>query len=150
MNVTEKFSPAPAAGAPKVSRAKRGPSIADVAKEAGVSAQTVSRVSNGLSNVEESTRAKVESAMKALGYRPNRAARALKSGQFKSIGVIMFTLSSFGNMKTLDAIVQAAGDAGYSISLIPMPDPTSSKFPTPTTACANSRLTVSSSFLTPS
>lgn len=127
MNVTEKFSQAP--GAAKVSRAKRGPSIADVAKEAGVSAQTVSRVSNGLSNVEEKTRAKVERAMQALGYRPNRAARALKSGQFKSIGVITFTLSSFGNMKTLDAIVQAAGETGYSISLIPMPDPTSSKFP---------------------
>lgn len=113
----------------KPKRAKRGPSIADVAKEAGVSAQTVSRVSNGLTNVEEGTRKKVEVAMKALGYRPNRAARALKSGQFKSIGVIMFTLSSFGNMKTLDAIVSAASDAGYSISLIPMPDPSSSKFP---------------------
>lgn len=116
-----------AAAMPK--RAKRGPSISDVAKEAGVSAQTVSRVSNGLSNVEESTRQRVEKAMQALGYRPNRAARALKSGQFKSIGVIMFSLSSFGNMKTLDAIVSVASEAGYSISLIPMPDPSSSKFP---------------------
>ena len=128
-NITHNSSPTAESGAPTQLRARRGPSIADVAKEAGVSAQTVSRVSNGLSNVEEKTRQKVEAAMAALGYRPNRAARALKSGQFKSIGVIMFTLSSFGNMKTLDAIVSAASEAGYSINLIPMPDPSSSKFP---------------------
>ncbi|WP_426990600.1 LacI family DNA-binding transcriptional regulator [Pseudarthrobacter sp. Y6] len=105
-------------------RAARGPSIADVAKVAGVSSQTVSRVSNGLTNVEESTRKRVLEAMKELGYRPNRAARALKSGQFKSIGVIMFTLSSFGNMRTLDAIATAASQAGYSITLIPLSDAT--------------------------
>lgn len=67
--------------------------------------------------------------MRLLGYRPNRAARALKSGHFTTIGIIMFTLSSVGNMKTLDAIAQAASESGYSISLIPMPDPASSKFP---------------------
>ena len=109
--------------APK-KRATRGPSIGDVAKAAGVSAQTVSRVSNGLTNVEETTKNRVLDAMKQLGYRPNRAARALKSGQFKSIGVIMFTLSSFGNMRTLDAIATAASRAGYSVTLIPVQDPT--------------------------
>ncbi|WP_426998291.1 LacI family DNA-binding transcriptional regulator [Pseudarthrobacter sp. N5] len=105
-------------------RASRGSSIADVARAAGVSSQTVSRVSNGLTNVEETTKNRVLEAMKELGYRPNRAARALKSGQFKSIGVIMFTLSSFGNMRTLDAIATAASQAGYSVTLIPLPDPT--------------------------
>lgn len=105
-------------------RASRGPSIADVARAAGVSSQTVSRVSNGLTNVEENTKNRVLEAMKQLGYRPNRAARALKSGQFKSIGVIMFTLSSFGNMRTLDAIATAASQAGYSVTLIPLSDAT--------------------------
>ncbi|MFJ5955261.1 LacI family DNA-binding transcriptional regulator [Paenarthrobacter sp. NPDC092416] len=109
---------------PGSARASRGPSIADVAQAAGVSAQTVSRVSNGLTNVEETTKNRVLAAMKQLGYRPNRAARALKSGQFKSIGVIMFTLSSFGNMRTLDAIATAAAQAGYSVTLIPVHDPT--------------------------
>ncbi len=52
----DKFSPARGSAPIKAPRAKRGPSIADVAKEAGVSAQTVSRVSNGLSNVEEHAR----------------------------------------------------------------------------------------------
>ena len=42
--------------------------------------------------------------MRELGYRPNSAARALRNGEFRSIGVIMFTLSTFGNTRTLDAI----------------------------------------------
>jgi DNA-binding LacI/PurR family transcriptional regulator len=103
---------------------RRGPSMADVAREANVSGQTVSRVSNGRENVDTETRERVLAAMRKLGYRPNSAARALRSGRFHSIGVIMFTLSSFGNMRTLDAIATAATDAGYSITLIPVPHPT--------------------------
>src|ERR1700685_386182 len=68
-----------AAGAPR-------PSMADVARLAGVSSQTVSRVSNGHSNVDEQTRARVVAAMQTLGYRPNGAARALKSGRFHTVG----------------------------------------------------------------
>src|SRR3954451_10949279 len=100
-------------GVPVVRR--RGPSMADVAREAGVSGQTVSRVSNGRSNVDEATRSRVLAAMQKIGYRPNSAARPLRSGRFRTIGVIMFTLSSFGNLRTLDAIAIAAADAGYSI-----------------------------------
>lgn len=97
---------------------RRNPSLADVAKAAGVSSQTVSRVANGLDNVQPSTRLQVEAAMKQLGYRPNRAARALRTGRFKSIGVVVFTLESFGNMRTVAAIAAAAAAAGYSITLI--------------------------------
>lgn len=103
---------------------RRGPSMADVAREAKVSGQTVSRVSNGRENVDADTRERVLAAMRKLGYRPNSAARALRTGRFHSIGVIMFTLSSFGNMRTLDAIAIASADAGYSITLIPVPHPT--------------------------
>jgi DNA-binding LacI/PurR family transcriptional regulator len=63
-------------------------------------------------------------SMKTLGYRPNRAARALKSGRFQTIGVIMFTLETFGNMRTLDAIAMEAAQADYSITLIPVSDRT--------------------------
>ncbi|WP_022885885.1 LacI family DNA-binding transcriptional regulator [Glaciibacter superstes] len=105
-------------------RASRGPSMADVAREAGVSSQTVSRVSNGQNNVDAATRDRVIAAMQLLGYRPNSAARALKTGRFRSIGVIMFTLSTFGNMRTLDAIATASAQAGYSITLIPVALPT--------------------------
>jgi DNA-binding LacI/PurR family transcriptional regulator len=66
----------------------------------------------------------VLAAMRKLGYRPNSAARALRSGQFRNIGIIMFTLSSFGNMRTLDSVAIAAVNAGYSITLIPVPHPT--------------------------
>ena len=102
----------------------RGPSIADVAALAGVSSQTVSRVANGLMNVGAETRDRVLAAMEEIGYRPNSAARALKTGRFQSIGVIMFTLSTFGNMRTLDAIATAAAQAGYSITLMPIAVPT--------------------------
>ncbi len=98
--------------------------MADVAHHAGVSSQTVSRVSNGLSNVDESTRQRVLDSMQTLGYRPNGAARALKSGRFNTIGVIMFTLGTLGNMRTLDAIATEAAKADYSLTLIPLPDPT--------------------------
>ncbi len=98
--------------------------MADVARHAGVSSQTVSRVSNGHSNVEELTRQRVLASMSELGYRPNRAARALRSGKFRSIGVIMFTLSTAGNMSTLEAIGREAALAGYSITLLPVVAPT--------------------------
>ncbi|NEE04290.1 LacI family DNA-binding transcriptional regulator [Phytoactinopolyspora halotolerans] len=98
--------------------------MADVARVAGVSPQTVSRVSNGYPGVVESTRDRVLTAMRELGYRPNSAARALKSGRFRMIGVILFTLSTTGNMRTLDAIATSAAREGYAITLIPVAVPT--------------------------
>src|SRR5699024_6373082 len=86
-----------AGAAPMVRNRRRRPvSMADVARHAGVSPQTVSRVSNGLDTVVESTRQRVLASMRELGYRPNSAARALKSGRFRTIGVIVFSLSSTG------------------------------------------------------
>jgi DNA-binding LacI/PurR family transcriptional regulator len=98
--------------------------MADVARRAGVSAQTVSRVSNGHPGVVGSTREQVLAAMQELGYRPNSAARALKYGQFRTIGVILFTLSTVGNSRTLEAIVDHAASEGYAITLIPVAVPT--------------------------
>jgi DNA-binding LacI/PurR family transcriptional regulator len=100
------------------------PSMADVARLAGVSSQTVSRVSNGHANVDERTRERVVQAMRALGYRPNGAARALRSGRFHTIGVIMTTLRTFGNMRTLDAVAREAAGSDYSVMLMPISDPT--------------------------
>jgi len=127
-----KISPADGAGRsapatppnPPARGVQRLPSMADVAALAGVSSQTVSRVVNARSNVDSDTRDRVLAAMDEIGYRPNSAARALKSGRFSTIGVIMFTLSSFGNMRTLDAVAMAATEAGYSITLIPVTRPT--------------------------
>jgi len=92
----------------------------DVAREAGVSGQTVSRVVNNRGYVGQATRERVNAAMQLLDYRPNSAARALRSGRFRAIGVIMFSFSSYGNQRTLDAIAVRAAQAGYALTLIPM------------------------------
>lgn len=105
---------------------RREVSMADVAAMAGVSGQTVSRVANGRENVDPETRARVQDAMAQLGYRPNSAARALRSGRFRSIGVIMFSLASYGNTRTLDAVASVAAEAGYSLTVITVQSATQS------------------------
>ncbi|MEV6965011.1 LacI family DNA-binding transcriptional regulator [Hamadaea sp. NPDC051192] len=98
--------------------------MADVARVAGVSSQTVSRVSNGSPGVVDTTREQVLTVMRELGYRPNSAARALKRGAFRTIGVILFSLASTGNSRTLEAIATHAAHEGYAITLIPVAVPT--------------------------
>jgi DNA-binding LacI/PurR family transcriptional regulator len=98
--------------------------MADVARRAGVSSQTVSRVSNGHSGVVDTTRRQVLAAMKELGYRPNSAARALKRGEFRTIGIITFSLSTTGNVRTLEAIATSAAQHGYATTLLPVAIPT--------------------------
>jgi DNA-binding LacI/PurR family transcriptional regulator len=105
-------------------RPARGVSMADVARLAGVSSQTVSRVSTGHPGVVDTTRRQVLDAMRELGYRPNSAARALKLGEFRTIGVIVFTLSTTGNSRTVEAIATQAAEEGYAITLIPVAAPT--------------------------
>lgn len=97
--------------------------MADVAREAGVSGQTVSRVANGRSNVDKATRERVLAAMRKVGYRPNSAARALRNGRFRSIGVIISALSTHGNSRTLDAVATSVAAEGFSIILMPVTKP---------------------------
>ncbi|MFE3519769.1 LacI family DNA-binding transcriptional regulator [Streptomyces sp. NPDC059166] len=103
---------------------RREASIDDVARLAGVSGQTVSRVANGHSNVGAATRERVLTAMRELGYRPNTAARALRSGRFRNIGVVVFTLASYGNLRTLEAVAAAATERRYTLTLMPLARPT--------------------------
>ncbi|MDR2321523.1 MAG: LacI family transcriptional regulator [Microbacterium sp.] len=99
-------------------------SIKDVALRAGVSPQTVSRVANGYAHVRPEKREKVLEAMRELGYRPNSAARNLKSGRFRSLGVVAFNITTLGNERTLEAVAEAGAEAGYTTTLIPVADPT--------------------------
>lgn len=69
-------------------------SIKDVAKEAGVSIATVSRVLNDVNVVNEETKKKVQEAIKKLGYRPNIIARSLKTQRTKTIGILVPDISS--------------------------------------------------------
>ncbi len=81
--------------------------IKDVAKEAGVSVATVSRVMNHSSHASATTKTVVENAMKKLGYRPNANARALVSQATNTIGVLIGDVSDpfYGSMvKAIDSI----------------------------------------------
>ncbi|GAA0078496.1 LacI family DNA-binding transcriptional regulator [Clostridium sp. CTA-5] len=69
-------------------------SIKDVAKEAGVSIATVSRVLNDIDVVNEDTKKKVLDAIKLLGYRPNIIARSLKTQKTKTIGILLPDVSN--------------------------------------------------------
>jgi len=99
-------------------RATRGPSIADVARLAGVSAQTVSRVSTGADPVRDDTRDRVLAAMHQLGYSPNRAARALRNGSFGTIGLIAHRFERTGEALTTEAVVEAAAAEDLSVTLL--------------------------------
>jgi DNA-binding LacI/PurR family transcriptional regulator len=95
----------------------RDPAMTDVARLAGVSHQTVSRVLNGHPNVREQTRLRVHAAIAQLGYRPNKAARALVTGKSQLIGVIAQNSSLFGPASLLGAFESAAAEAGFSVSV---------------------------------
>jgi LacI family transcriptional regulator len=65
------------------------PTLSEVAKRAGVGTTTVSRVINGVEHVEPKTLARVEQAIKELGYLPNHAARVLKGHRTRTIGFVI-------------------------------------------------------------
>ena len=68
--------------------------IADVAKQAGVSMMTVSRVINKSGAVSDATREKVEQAIKQLGYRPNMVARSLATNHSRMVAYVVSDLSN--------------------------------------------------------
>jgi len=96
---------------------KRPPGMNDVARLAGVSHQTVSRVLNEHESVRPETRARVQAAIEELGYRRNFAARALVTRRSGTIGVITTGRSLFGPQRAVVAIEEAAREAGYFISM---------------------------------
>ncbi|WP_206051572.1 LacI family DNA-binding transcriptional regulator [Nocardioides ferulae] len=100
---------------------KKVPVMADVARLAGVSHQTVSRVVNGQTNLRPETRERVLRAIRELGYRPNSAARALASRRSATIGVIGCR-SGYWGPSTVHRAIQAAGRAaGYFVSSVELP-----------------------------
>lgn len=98
-------------------RVGRSPAMTDVARLAGVSHQTVSRVLNDHPNVREQTRLRVRAAIAELGYRPNRAAQALVTGRSQLIGIVAQNTTLYGPASVLAAIEQAAAQAGFAVSV---------------------------------
>jgi len=89
----------------------------DVARLAGVSQKTVSRVMNNEPYVREELRTRVLRAAQQLGYRPNGAARSLTSGRSRRLGVISLGARLYGPMTMLVAIERSARRLGYSVSV---------------------------------
>lgn len=92
--------------------------MADVARLAGVSHQTVSRVLNAHPSVSRDTRVRVESAIAELGYRRNTAARALVTRSTRTLGVVTVDTAHYGPSSTLFAIEGAARAAGYFVNFV--------------------------------
>ena len=108
--------PAPAA-LKDISDRSPSVSIRDVARAAGVSYQTVSRVINESPRVKSSTRAVVLEAIASLGFRPNRAARALAGGPVQSVTVLASNTSLYGFAAALEGIEEATRRVGFGMSV---------------------------------
>ena len=94
----------------------RPPSIRDVARLAGVSHQTVSRVLNDHPSIRAATRERVLEVMQDLQYTPNRAARALVTSRSQTIGVLSASSAQYGPASSIAAIESAARDQGYWVT----------------------------------
>jgi LacI family transcriptional regulator len=91
--------------------------IKDVARAAGVSTVTVSRVANAPSLVRPETRARVEQAMRELGYAPNAAAQSMRTKVSRTIGFMVPDLSNYPNAAVAKAAEATLADAGYYMLL---------------------------------
>ncbi len=95
----------------------REPAMTDVAKLAGVSHQTVSRVLNGHPNVRQRTRLRVQAAIVELGYRPNRAARLLATGTSQVIGFVSRSSTLYGPASMVTALAEEALKYGFAVNV---------------------------------
>lgn len=98
------------------------PTIKDVAREAGVSITTVSRVLNQYADVNPKTRAKVLKVIEKLGYKPNTVARSLVMNRTKTLGLVVSELSRSRNahhfmFDVLCGINDRTQELGYDLVL---------------------------------
>jgi DNA-binding LacI/PurR family transcriptional regulator len=94
---------------------KKSPTIRDVAKLAGVSHQTVSRVINHSDHVLPATRARVNAAIEELGYRPNAIARSMASGKTKNLAYIAPNLADYTFASILQSAEAYLRSKGYTL-----------------------------------
>ncbi|WJL96561.1 substrate-binding domain-containing protein [Microbacterium sp. ET2] len=102
-------------------RSARSANIFDVARLAGVSHQTVSRVLNDMPNVRPATRARVEQAIAQLRYSPSPAARALVTRRTRTIGLITPAVSDYGPTSIAMQFSIAARAERYSVESVSIP-----------------------------
>ncbi|MFJ6894429.1 LacI family DNA-binding transcriptional regulator [Streptomyces hokutonensis] len=94
------------------------PRSVDVARLAGVSQKTVSRVFNDEQYVSADVRRRVLDAAEKLGYRRNNAARALASGRTRSIGVVTLGTALYGPASLLMGVERVVRDTGYALRVV--------------------------------
>jgi DNA-binding LacI/PurR family transcriptional regulator len=97
--------------------------LKDVARHAGVSAKTVSRVVNNQGEISSETRVRVQAAIQKLGYRPNILARSLVNQRSNTIAVVASGIEYFGPSRSIVGIEQQANAFGYSLFLHLIHDP---------------------------
>ena len=95
--------------------------IKEVAREAGVSSQTVSRVINDRPDVASETRVRVREVIERLGYQPSALARSLIQQRSYTLGVVTAGLKYIGPSRTLNGITSAAEEMGYTLLLKELP-----------------------------
>ncbi|MBP0449084.1 LacI family DNA-binding transcriptional regulator [Kitasatospora sp. RG8] len=101
---------------------RRATTIAEVARAAGVSRQTVSNTLNAPHRVHPDTLARVTAAIEELGYRPDQSARSLRTGERRTIGYLAPVDDPFDPNPLmagfLEALVDAAGAEGHRVLLV--------------------------------
>ncbi|WP_052226515.1 LacI family DNA-binding transcriptional regulator [Microbacterium mangrovi] len=89
-----------------------------MARKAGVSHQTVTRYLQGFEGIRPSTRERVAAALTELDYRPNSAARLLRSQQTNRIGVLADRIDESGPARILSGAGQLAHERGYVLDIV--------------------------------
>ena len=95
----------------------------DVAKLAGVSTKTVSRVVNKQGEISDSTRTRVQAAIEQLGYRPNFLARSLVNQRSNMLAVVTWGIDYYGPSRIVVGIEHRSNELGYSLFLNLMAHP---------------------------
>jgi DNA-binding LacI/PurR family transcriptional regulator len=96
----------------------KAPTLYDVAKVAGVSHQTVSRVVKGHTNIGPDIRERVDAAIIELNYKPNLLARSLATSKSHRIGALVYELLESGPSKIMEGASKRAREAGYLLDIV--------------------------------
>src|SRR5438132_1032256 len=99
----------------RIGREGRKPVIADVARLAGVSVPTVSRVLTGSIPVSEERRRRVLEAIEQLEYRPSSLARNLRTGERRMVAILTASTERFGYARVIGGVEREAQEQGYSV-----------------------------------
>lgn len=98
-------------------RAAHRPTVADVARRAGVSTAAVSYALNGLSGVSDESRQRVIAAADDLGFRPNRLARALRRGKTHVLGLLLADIANPYYPEIASGVIEESTARGYEVFL---------------------------------